>query len=75
MVESSRKLCRFLNALGKSDIEIAREATLKPISEIADRLGILSSALTPYGHDKGKITAEFIKFLIDKRDGKLILVN
>jgi formate--tetrahydrofolate ligase len=57
------------------DIEIARAATLKPISEIADRLGIPSSALKPYGHDKGKITAEFIKSLSDKKDGKLILVT
>ena len=61
--------------MAKSDIEIAREATLKPISEIADGLGIPSSALLPFGHDKGKITADYIKSLSDKPDGKLILVT
>ena len=58
-----------------SDIEIAREATLKPISEIAEKLGIPANALQPYGHDKGKITAEYIKSLSDQPDGKLILVT
>ena len=57
------------------DIEIARAATLKPISEIADKLNIPADALRPYGHDKGKITADFIKSLSDKPDGKLILVT
>ena len=57
------------------DIEIARAATLKPISEIAEKLGIPSSALLPFGHDKGKLTADYIKSLSDKPDGKLILVT
>ena len=61
--------------MAKSDIEIAREATLKPISEIAEKLGIPANALQPYGHDKGKITAEYIKSLSDQPDGKLILVT
>ncbi len=61
--------------MAKSDIEIAREATLKPIIEVADKLGIPASALKPYGHDKAKITPEFIKSLADKKDGKLILVT
>jgi len=61
--------------MAKSDIEIAREATLKPITEIAEKLGIPASALKPYGHDKGKITPDFIKSLADKKDGKLILVT
>ncbi|MCP4432373.1 MAG: formate--tetrahydrofolate ligase [Gammaproteobacteria bacterium] len=61
--------------MAKSDIEIAREATLKPISEIADKLGIPSNALLPFGHDKGKITADYINSLSDKPDGKLILVT
>ncbi len=59
----------------KSDIEIAREATLKPITEIAEKLGIPASALIPYGHDKGKITPDFIESLDDRKDGKLILVT
>ena len=61
--------------MAKSDIEIAREATLKPITEVADSLGIPASALKPYGHDKAKITPDFISSLADKKDGKLILVT
>jgi formate--tetrahydrofolate ligase len=61
--------------MAKSDIEIAREATLKPITEVADSLGIPASALKPYGHDKAKITPDYISSLADKKDGKLILVT
>jgi formate--tetrahydrofolate ligase len=61
--------------MAKSDIEIAREATLKPITEIADGLGIPGSALKPFGHDKAKITPDYIKSLSDRPDGKLILVT
>ena len=59
----------------KSDIEIARAASLKPIAEIADKLGIPSDALIPFGHDKAKISGDFIKSNADKKDGKLILVT
>lgn len=58
-----------------SDIEIARKATMKPIGDIADRLGIPSAALKPYGHDKAKISGEYIKSLESNKDGKLILVT
>ena len=58
-----------------SDIEIARAATLKPISEIAGNLKIPNSALQPFGHDKAKVTADFIKSLESKENGKLILVT
>ena len=61
--------------MAKSDIEIAREASLKPITEIADKLGIPGSALQPYGHDKAKLTADYIHSLNGKKDGKLILVT
>jgi formate--tetrahydrofolate ligase len=61
--------------MAKSDIEIAREGTLKPIFEIADNLGIPADALMPYGHDKGKLSAEYIKSLAGNKDGKLILVT
>ena len=40
----------------KSDIEIARAATKKPILEIGAKLGIPPEHLLPYGHDKAKIT-------------------
>ncbi len=59
----------------KSDIEIAQAATLKPIQEIANELGIPNDALIPYGHDKAKISAEFLKKIDKEKDGKLILVT
>lgn len=59
----------------KTDIEIAREATKKPIMEIGAKLGIPSEHLLPYGHDKAKVGQEFIKSLTGRPDGKLILVT
>ena len=59
----------------KTDIEIAREAKKKPIMEIGAKLGIPSEHLLPYGHDKAKVSQEFIKSLSGKKDGKLILVT
>jgi formate--tetrahydrofolate ligase len=59
----------------KSDIEIAREAKKKPIQEVGQKLGIESQHLLPYGHDKAKISAEFLKSLENRKDGKLILVT
>ena len=59
----------------KTDIEIAREAKKKPILEIGAKLGIPSEHLLPYGHDKAKVSQEFIKSLAGKKDGKLILVT
>ena len=59
----------------KTDIEIARAAKKKPIMDVGARLGIPAEHLLPYGHDKAKISAEFIKEQRGKRDGKLILVT
>jgi formate--tetrahydrofolate ligase len=59
----------------KTDIEIAREATMKPISEVAHKVGIPADALLQYGPTKAKITADFIDSLKDRPDGKLILVT
>jgi formate--tetrahydrofolate ligase len=59
----------------KSDIEIARAAQKKPIQEIGAKLGIPSEALLPFGHDKAKIGADFIKGLGGRPQGKLILVT
>jgi formate--tetrahydrofolate ligase len=59
----------------KTDIEIAREANKQPIQAIGAQLGIPSEYLVPYGHDKAKISAEFIKAQADKSNGKLILVT
>jgi len=61
--------------MAKSDIEIAREATLKPITEIAQKLDIPPESFKPYGHDKAKLTTKFINSLQGKKDGKLILVT
>lgn len=59
----------------KSDIEIAREADKRPIQEIGEKLGIPSSDLLPFGHDKAKISESFIKSVQGNKDGKLILVT
>ncbi|MEM9731886.1 MAG: formate--tetrahydrofolate ligase [Pseudomonadota bacterium] len=59
----------------KTDIEIAREANKKPIQKIGAKLGIGAADLVPYGHDKAKVSAEFIKGLGDRENGKLILVT
>ncbi|MEP4422160.1 MAG: formate--tetrahydrofolate ligase, partial [Nitratireductor sp.] len=59
----------------KSDIEIARAATKKPIQEVGAGLGIPSEHLLPYGHDKAKISADFIRSVKDRPDGRLILVT
>jgi formate--tetrahydrofolate ligase len=59
----------------RSDIEIAQSATLKPINEIATRLGIPAASVENYGHYKAKIALDYIDSLKDKPDGKLILVT
>ncbi|MBN9065556.1 MAG: formate--tetrahydrofolate ligase [Rhizobiales bacterium] len=59
----------------KSDIEIARAAKKKPIMEIGAKLGIPAEHLLPYGHDKAKVTADYIKSVQKNKDGKLILVT
>ncbi|WP_405231937.1 formate--tetrahydrofolate ligase [Lentisalinibacter salinarum] len=58
----------------KSDIEIARQAELRPIVEVAGELGIGEENLLPYGHDKAKVSLDYIRTLADRPDGKLILV-
>jgi formate--tetrahydrofolate ligase len=59
----------------KSDIEIAREAKKLPIQEIGAKIGISSDDLLPYGHDKAKVSQQFINSVQDREDGKLILVT
>jgi formate--tetrahydrofolate ligase len=59
----------------KTDIEIARAATKQPIMAIGDKLGIPSDHLLPYGHDKAKVSQEFINSIQGRPDGKLILVT
>jgi formate--tetrahydrofolate ligase len=59
----------------KTDIEIAREASMKPIAEVAHKVGIPADALLQYGPTKAKVTADFIDSLKGRPDGKLILVT
>jgi len=58
-----------------SDIAIAQSAKLKPIGEIAARLGIPAQSIENYGHYKAKIALDYIESLKGKPDGKLILVT
>lgn len=59
----------------KSDIEIAREAKLKPIAEVAAKVGVPAEALVPYGWTKAKVSSEYIKQIEGNKDGKVILVT
>ncbi len=64
------------HAQPKSDIEIARVADKLPILDIGfERLGIAPEHLVPYGHDKAKISLDYISTLPEKSDSKLILVT
>lgn len=58
-----------------SDIEIAQNAKMKKISEIAADLGIGDEFLEPYGHYKAKLSESLYSSLAFKEDGKLILVT
>ena len=58
-----------------SDIEIAKQAEMKKITEIAAELGISEDYLEPYGHYKAKLSEELFTRLKDRADGKLILVT
>ena len=44
----------------KSDIEIAREANMKPIAEVAAKIGVPAEALVPYGWTKAKVSFDYI---------------
>jgi formate--tetrahydrofolate ligase len=59
----------------KSDIEIARQAVMKPVIEIGSRLGIPEKSLVPFGHTKAKVHLDYIDSLKDRGPGKLILVT
>ncbi|PKM61502.1 MAG: formate--tetrahydrofolate ligase [Firmicutes bacterium HGW-Firmicutes-21] len=59
----------------KSDIQIANEATIRPITEIAEQLGITDDELEAYGKYKAKISSAVLKRLENKQNGKLVLVT
>jgi formate--tetrahydrofolate ligase len=58
-----------------SDIEIARKATMKPIDEVAAKIGIGRNELLHYGPYKAKLSLDAVKALAKKKPGKLILVT
>ncbi len=58
-----------------SDIEIAQQAKMLKISEIAANLGIDQDDIEPYGHYKAKLSEALFQKTTDKPDGKLILVT
>ena len=59
----------------KTDIEIAQEAVMEPIKNVAARCGISEDDLELYGKYKAKISDEYINSVKDNEDGKLILVT
>ena len=59
----------------KTDIQIAQEAKMLPIAEVAKNLGVQDDELELYGKYKAKITDDFINRMADKPNGKLILVT
>ena len=59
----------------KSDIDIARAASMQPITAIGSKLGIDAEHLLPYGHTKAKVSYDFINSVKDRPDGKLVLVT
>jgi formate--tetrahydrofolate ligase len=58
-----------------TDLEIARAAKMRPIAEIATKLGIPADALEPYGRFKAKIGLDFVRGVQDRKDGALVLVT
>ena len=58
-----------------SDIEIAQKAKVERITTIASKIDISEEFLVPYGHDKAKVSLDFLNTLQDKKEGNLILVS
>ncbi|HBF58112.1 MAG TPA: formate--tetrahydrofolate ligase, partial [Exiguobacterium sp.] len=59
----------------RSDLEIAQQTVLRPIREIADRIGLQEEDFDTYGKYKAKLTDGLLNRLATKSDGKLILVT
>jgi len=59
----------------KSDIEIAQAAELKPIKEIAKKIGLSNEDIELYGDNKAKIKLDTYKRLQSEKDSKLVLVT
>lgn len=59
----------------KTDVQIAQEAVTRPISQIADEIGMLSDEIELYGHGKAKISLKALQRLADRPNGKLVLMT
>ena len=59
----------------KTDIQIAQEATMLPIWEVAGKLGITRDDLELYGNYKAKLSDAYLDSIKDRPDGKLVLVT
>jgi formate--tetrahydrofolate ligase len=64
-----------LSATMPSSLEIAQQATLRPITEIAEAAGLLPDEIDPYGKYKAKVSLDVLDRLADRPDGKLINVT
>ena len=81
--QKSRTPCRFFGKLNTkeesvnmlTDIEIAQQCAMKPITEIASELNIRPEELEPYGHYKAKLSDSLFDRLADRPNGKLVLVT
>ncbi|KGX87908.1 formate--tetrahydrofolate ligase [Pontibacillus litoralis] len=59
----------------KCDIEIAQQATMKPIAEIMEDFPITKEDWEPYGHYKAKLSDQLLEKLNDRKSGKIVLVT
>ncbi len=59
----------------KTDIEIAQEASLRPLQDLAAELGLAADSILPYGRNKAKVDHRLVKQLAAQPDGKIILVT
>ena len=59
----------------KTDVQIAQEAKMLPINEVASKLGLNDDDLINYGKNKAKISMDVLERMKDKEDGKLVLVT
>lgn len=59
----------------RSDIEIARDAKMLPIKDVASKIGISEDSILNFGPTKAKISLDFVNSLASKPNGKLILVT
>ncbi|NLJ79279.1 MAG: formate--tetrahydrofolate ligase, partial [Tissierellia bacterium] len=59
----------------KTDVQIAQEAKMLPVNEVAEKLGLVEEDLVHYGKYKAKVDLDVLDRLEDKEDGKLILVT